>query len=323
VSAPRIVYHCFPPQGAQGGVKMVIRHVETLRELGFNAVCQIGPRNRPPDWLEHAAPVLAAEPVRPDDIVVLPEDATEALRSVAGLPLRKVVFCQSQLFLAMRSLDTLDAFPPHDRPVIMAVGPQEAATVRRLLPEWTVEVVPCFADERRFRPGEKARAILFDPKKRQIEPRFIQPVFQRLHPHEADRPWRRLEGLTETEAAAAFAASDLYLSLPRFESVGLASLEAMASGCVCAGFTGIGGRDYATADNGFWVPDDDLEAAVDALARAADLVRTGGPALAAMLEAGRETAAQWSYARFRAALEAFWMRHAPDARVRDGPLPPA
>jgi hypothetical protein len=321
VTAPRIVYHGFPPAGAQGGVKMAVRHVETLRDLGFNAVYQLGPANTAPAWLQHTAPVLPAAPVRPGDIVVLPEDAAEALRSTAGLPVRKVVFCQSQLFLAMRSLDALDAFAPHDRPVIMAVGPRQAATVRRLLPGWTVELVPCFADERRFRPGEKiSPAILFEPKKRPIEPRFIAPVFRRLHPAHAARPWRKLEGLTEAEIASTFAAAELYLALPRFESVGLAALEAMASGCVCAGFKGIGGRDYATPDNGFWVDDDDLEAAADALGQAADLVATGGPALAAVVEAGRATAAQWSYARFREALEAFWMRHAPDARVRGGPL---
>ena len=63
------------------------------------------------------------------------------------------------------------------------------------------------------------------------------------------------------------------------ESVGLTTLEAMASGCVCAGFTGIGGRQYATPDNGFWVDDDDCMAAADALAQAISLVREGGAPL--------------------------------------------
>lgn len=65
-----------------------------------------------------------------------------------------------------------------------------------------------------------------------------------------------------------------------------------------------------------------MEAAAAALAQADDLVRSGGPRLDAMLEASRETAAQWSYARFRVALEEVWMRVAPQARVQTGPLPP-
>ncbi len=100
----------------------------------------------------------------------------------------------------------------------------------------------------------------------------------------------------------------------------MTTLEAMAAGCVCAGFTGVGGDEYATPDNGFWVPNEDCEAAADALALAADLSQTGGAPLRLMLEAGHETARQWSYAAFRVALEEVWMRLAPEARLREGPL---
>ena len=54
--------------------------------------------------------------------------------------------------------------------------------------------------------------------------------------------------------ARVFGESALFLSLSRFESLGLTTLEALASGCIVAGFTGFGGRDYATACNGWWWP---------------------------------------------------------------------
>jgi glycosyltransferase involved in cell wall biosynthesis len=98
------------------------------------------------------------------------------------------------------------------------------------------------------------------------------------------------------------------------ESVGLTTLEALASGCVCAGFTGGGGRQYATPDNGFWVEEDDCLAAADAVAQAISLVRSGGAPLRRYVEAGLATAQQWSYAAFRAELEAAWSRLAPEAR---------
>lgn len=316
----RIVYHAYPGGRPGGGMKMALRHVETLRELGFDAICSIGRDSEVGTWLDHEAPVRVAEPLRPDDIVVMPEDAPDALRAVAGMPYRKVIFVQGQLLMVARSLKALEAFPAHDPPTVMTVGELPAATVRRLFPTWPIGIVPCFADERRFGPGEKRRAVVMDRKKRPSEPTMIRGFFNRLHPEEADRPWLLLENLAETDVARTLAGADLFLALPRFESVGLASLEAMASGCVCAGFTGIGGRAYATAENGFWVPDDDVEAAADALAQAADVVRTGGPRLAAIVEAGRATAAHWSYARFRIALEDFWMRFAPEARLRNGPL---
>lgn len=83
---------------------------------------------------------------------------------------------------------------------------------------------------------------------------------------------------------------------------------------MCAGFAGLGGLEYATPANGFWVAEDDLEAAADALARAADLALAGGPPLARRLDAARETADRWSFAAFRLAIEAVWSRLAPEAR---------
>src|SRR5687768_6575668 len=181
----RIVYLCFPGGQPQGGVKMVLRHVETLRELGFDAVCQIGSDNQLGSWLEHTAPVLVAQPLRPDDILVLPEDAVGVLRQLAPIPFRKVIFVQGQLNMAALSLDALDTFPADDPPTVMTVGGLAAATIRRLLPGWPVEVVPCFADERRFAPGAKhGGAIVLDPKKRQAEPRMIRAMFSRLYRHE-------------------------------------------------------------------------------------------------------------------------------------------
>ncbi len=82
-----------------------------------------------------------------------------------------------------------------------------------------------------------------------------------------------------------------------------------------AGFTGVGGREYSTELNGFWAPDDDCEAAADALAKAADLVKGGGPRLQRHLDASRLTAERWSYAAFRPMLEDVWMRLAPEARI--------
>jgi hypothetical protein len=71
----------------------------------------------------------------------------------------------------------------------------------------------------------------------------------------------------------------------------MSALEAMAAGCIVAGFTGVaGGGDSATAANGFWAAEDDIEGCVDRLAQAVRLAEAGGPGYAAMVEAGRQTA---------------------------------
>jgi hypothetical protein len=300
---------------------MIIRHVETLRDLGFDAVCYIGVQSKVPAWFEHKAPLELGTPVRPDDIVVVPDDADEALVTCATAPFRTLVFSQNPYNFAAANFDKLDLFAPARFPTVIAVGRKLAATIRRVFPRADVEIVPCFADERLFSPAvSKRAAVTYAPRKRPLEANAIQSMFRRFHPPHAALPWVALANATEGQMAQAFGGSSLHLSLSRLESVGMTTLEAMASGCVCAGFTGVGGDEYATPDNGFWVPNEDCEAAADALALAADLSQTGGAPLRLMLEAGHGTARQWSYAAFRVALEEVWMRLAPEARLRDGPL---
>jgi len=313
----RIVYLAFPTGAVSGGQKMILRHVETLRDLGFGAVVWRRADAAAPAWLDHGAPMEAGGGFRPDDILVVPDDAPNALRQTQALPNRRVVLCQNQFTLASLGVEAL---PPAPAPTFLTVGRIAAQAIRSLYPDATIEVAPCFADERRFGPAAKADAVVYSPRKRPLEGRAIRNLLPRLHPAHAAVPWIALEGAHEAEVARVMAGSTLFLSLSRLESVGMTPLEAMASGCLVAGFTGIGGEDYATPENGIWAPEDDCWAAAHALAQAADLARTGGPALAARIEAGRATAAAWSYANFREALEAAWMRLAPEARLRSGAL---
>jgi hypothetical protein len=313
----RIVYLAFPTGGVSGGQKMILRHVETLRDLGFEAVVWQRPDNVTPAWLDHRAPVEVGTPFRSSDVLVVPSDAPNALRGVLSLPQRAVVFCQNQFTMASLGLESL---PPEPAPAFMAVGRLALEAIRRLYPQSQAELVPCFADERRFAPGPKSDAVVYAPRKRPLEARAIRNLFRRLHPAHAHLRWIGLDGVHETVVAKAMAGATLFLSLSRLEAVGMTTLEAMASGCVVAGFTGLGGRDFATAENGLWVEEDDCWAAADALAAAAELVRTGGPSLEARIEAGLATARAWSFEVFRQALEDAWTRLAPDARPQSGPL---
>ncbi|MDB5495231.1 MAG: hypothetical protein JWP86_2568 [Phenylobacterium sp.] len=316
----RIVYGIYSGGGLQGGHKMILRHVETLRDLGFDAVAYTGVGNKLPTWFAHRLPVLIDQQMRPEHhLLVLPDDAVNTLRQLSGLSYRSVVFVQNHYNFAAQSIEVVDLFTP--TPTFIGVGRTIEAFLRRAYPQARVETVPCFADERTFGPGAaRTDAVALVPRKRPVEAMVIPKLLRAWHPRHVDLPWRRLENVSETDVAAAFGSSTLFLSLSRLEGVGMTPLEAMASGCVCAGFTGIGGREYATAENGFWVEENDCEAAAEALARAADLVAAGGPALKRHLEAGHETARAWSYAAFRARLEEVWMRLAPEARLKDGPL---
>ncbi|MCR5878440.1 glycosyltransferase [Phenylobacterium sp. J367] len=317
----RIVYLGFPQGEVTGGQKMILRHVETLRDLGFDAIAWNNPENVPAPGLDHRAPVEVGTAFRAADILVVPDDAPRALAQASQMVRkRSVVFCQSAISLASVGAPSIDHYPAERFPPFITVAPGVAGAIRRIYPQADVHVVPAFADERLFQPGNQRRnRIVVWPKKRPAEARAIRSLLPRLHPQSA-LPFVAIDKAPERDMARAFASSTVFLSLARMESLGITPLEAMASGCVVAGFTGIGGRDFATPENGFWVEEDNVFAATDALAAACDLVRRGGPDLVRMWEAGRATAEAWSYARFRVRLEETWMTLAPEARLKDGPL---
>ncbi len=310
----RILYILSSGGGLTGGQKMIVRHVEALCELGFDAACYV--TNKEPGLIEHSAPVVNGR-VAPEDTVVVADDAQATLQQCAGAPWRSVVFVQNPYHMARLGLEGIDALAAAGKLRFLSVAPRLSTTLRRLHPEAPIDLVQCFADERRFSErGPKQAQIAYTPRKRPLEAAAIKGFFQHLHPAHRPLPWVEVQNAAETDVAAAFAASSLFLSLSRLESVGMTTLEAMASGCLCAGFTGIGGDEYATPDNGFWAPEDDCEAAADALAEAAAVAAEGGAELARRLEAGFETARAWSYAVFLQRLETVWMGIAPEARTR-------
>lgn len=312
----RIIY-LLPTQGAiQGGHKIIVRHVEALRALGFDAYCGQGEMHRQPNWLEHSAPFIVPSPLYPDDVVVAPDDADKPLLALLKASCRLVVLTQNPFYLALKGFGSLDKFPSERFPTFIAVSEGLRSLLQRAYPDAECRLVPCFADERIFRPQPKTLAIGYAPKKRPLEVQIIRELSRKLHPRHADIRWVELDRMREAEVAGELGRVAVFLSLSRLESVGMTTLEAMACRCLCAGFTGVGGAlEYATPENGLWVADDDCIGAADALARALDMVRGGTPEVEGYLAAGQRTAEAWSYARFVEALERTWSELAPAART--------
>jgi glycosyltransferase involved in cell wall biosynthesis len=318
----RIYYLLLTFGGLAGGHKMTVRHVEALRDLGFDACLLTSPESAMPTWFDHRAPVVVGPAgVQKDDVLVIADDAHKALQLSIRRREQTVVLAQNAYHLSVKGAPALDQYPPDRFPAVIAISPRLGTTVQRLYPQAQVEIVRCFADDRLFRPDAvKTPEIAYMPRKRMFEADSIAAFFRKYHPGHADLAWTRLHQVNEATVAQALNRSGLHLSLSRLEGAGMSTLEAMASGCVVAGFTGIGGVEYANWENGFWAPEDDCEAAADALASASDVFLTGGPMLRRRQEAALATARLWSFERFSADLEEVWMRLAPRARIRNGPL---
>lgn len=304
----RIVYILVGGEAPTGGHKMIVRHVEALTRMGFEAVAYVPPGDPEPRWFKHDAPIQTGGELRDTDILVIPEDAFGFLKQFAFSKHRKVVFCQNTFRAASGGIGRLTAEEIARYREFIACSNACAAWIGKYLPGSSVDMIPAFADERRFKPLTKQRVIACTPRKRQLESRNVIFMFSRLFESSARWKWSLVQSAAEDEVAAAFGGAAVFLSLSRLEGLPITTLEAMACGCVVAGFTGIGGREYATSANGFWVEEDDCESCALALASAVRLAEAGGPALRAMNSAAMKTASDWSHANFLRELESYWRR---------------
>ncbi len=302
----RIIYLSWPAREITGGIKMAFRHVETLRQAGFDAHVAT-PDAQPPGWFQTTASPLPLEALAPaTDVLVFPENHAGFFRHFAPWSNRKVVFCQNQ-FMIYRGLDGQSDYADFGVTDVLCPGQQVAAFCRRRCPKQTIHLVPYPLDERLFVPRPPKRLqIAYAPRKRPLEAAFVRDLFRADNPAWAAIPWVPLAKMSEAEVARVLGESALYLSLCRFEALPLSLLEALASGCVVAGFTGWGGRDFATSANGWWAAEDDCLDAAAQLTQAARLVIEGGDRLRQMVDAAVSTAAVYSRERFVRQLTACW-----------------
>jgi Glycosyl transferases group 1 len=315
----RVVYLSWPAHEIAGGIKMAFRHVEALCASGATAVIAT-PDNERPRWFESSAPVVPIETLTEQDVLVFPENHNGLLEQFSNRANLKVVFCQNWTMIH-RGLGNRREYADFGVNTLITVGQFTAAVLRRRFPTTRLFIVPNYVDRRRFAcPTEKHMAIAFMPRKRPAEVDSIRDLFAAENPDLRQWPWVKIDGQPEERVAKMLGHSAVYLSLCRLEAFPLTLLEAFSCGCITAGYTGLGGREVATARNGFWSAEDDPLDAVTQLTRAVRLVVEQGPRYQEMLEETIATAGIFSPQRFTGCLVRCWRTLAPDAFAAAGSL---
>jgi hypothetical protein len=301
-----IVYLSWPAKEITGGIKMVFRHVEALRSLGFEAVVATED-GAAPGWFATLAPVVPLAKLAPgDDVLVFPENHAGLLNRFAGWPNRKAVLCQN-IYMCYRGVGERNDYRDYGVSTMLCLTQQMAAYCQRRFPSLEVFLIPNPLDRTIFKPRPPKRLqIAFSPRKRPGEAAFVRDLFRAENPAWRQLPWVAIEKMREEEVARVLGESAVYLALGRFEALPLSALEALASGCIVAGFTGTGGWDYATARNGFWAAEDDVLACTTQLTAAVRLAAEGKHRYHEMSADAQATAAVYNEERFRSRLLECW-----------------
>lgn len=104
---------------------------------------------------------------------------------------------------------------------------------------------------------DKIVQVAYMPRKRG---RDVVPLIKALKktPGLENVPFVPIDGLSTQDAAQILRKSLFFMSLSEREGFGLPAAEAMATGALTIGYTGIGGDEFFTSDTGFPVPEDNL-----------------------------------------------------------------
>jgi hypothetical protein len=302
----QIVFVCPSVRKITGGIKCIFRMAATLRRLGYDAVV-FEPAGARPSWFANDVPVFDRSVFRntPDQIVVLPEDQPIILERFAQRPQRKVVYCQNHFYAAMSMVDSR-TYGDFGVSHILCSGRTIYDYCRHRHPDVPSHVIPIAVNSKLFYPRAKQDRIAYIPRKRPVESLYIRDLLRYEYPQFRDVEWLELKDKTEQEIAEAVGGSSVFLVLHRLDSLPLTGLEGMASGCVVAGFTGIGGREYARPENGYWVEEDDFPGCVRGLAEAVWLSRETGPRRKAYDAACAEMVSRYTPAVSEEAIKTAW-----------------
>jgi hypothetical protein len=289
-----------------GGIRKQYRAVDVLNEAGVPASIVHERAGFACTWFEHETRISAAADVAvgPRDVIVVPEIYGPSIRTLPR-GIRQVVFNQNAyLTLDALAADGGAAASPYvgnpDLGAVAVVSEENAEVMRYAFPGTPVKRVHHRIDAAlHHSPAALAgRRIAYMPRRRAGE---AKQVLELLRLRGALDGWEvvPIAGRSETEVAELLRSCRIFLSFSEREGFGLPPCEALACGCLVAGFDGFAGREFFQAPSAVAVENGD----VIALARAVEELMRRTEIDPAAARADAEAGARFVYDRYSAEVE--------------------
>ncbi len=286
-----------------GGVKVIYEHVAALNRLGFRAFTYTPLGSKSGRFWDVQKHELDAWNPSAGDIVIAPEVMpADWLREVKSRGCGLWVFVQNWAYAAA-SFAMANAAEPLPFDGALVVSDSTELSVRRCLPQLPCMRIPCAVMPSPVETLPVRSAIACMPRKLPEIAAFLRVAWPLAFPDLTDIEWIGIEDIPHTQVLDRLRQARYFVSLQNLEGFGLPALEAMAAGCLVVGFTGVGGKEYATSDNGRWIADNDGPALLEALGAVVRSERQQPGACDSMRRAGQRTAGRYSQAAQDEALE--------------------
>jgi glycosyltransferase involved in cell wall biosynthesis len=300
------IYYCTRRGANSGGEAVNEDHVLALRAMGYRAYL-FYIEDTPIGHFASRAPVLRAGKsmvFAPKDVLVVPEPWRFHIDGFASMDVKKIMHCQNPYYL-FNGVDDVSQIAKKGISAVITCSDYTSGLMQRAGYEGALQTIQPALSGLFKNTREKKLQIAYMPRKREFETSFVKGLFKSIYPELREIPWVPIHNMSLEDCARTLDESAIFAAFSYIEGLGLPPLEAMASGCVVVGFNGLGGSDYSTPHNGFWINEGDHFGFAHALAEG--LRAATNPSWhATLLQQGAATAARYSNEQFTSDLGRFW-----------------
>jgi len=252
-----------------GGVKIIYRHTDILNRNGIDAAVLHQQRGFRSTWFNNTTRImyLSDTNIRESDYLVVPEVYGPNIPNIGKLlniesGVKKIIFNQGcyntffgYSFDSIYSGKLITPYTMHDEFVAAIVVSENSKNyLQHLSPILKIFRIHNAIDPDlfTFAPPEK-KQICFCPDKHP-EDAFQVLAILLLRGVLDEYTIAPITGIREQQVAEVMRESSLFLSTGYHEGFGLLPAEAMACGCIVAGYDGMGGKEYFREEFTYPVP---------------------------------------------------------------------
>lgn len=243
----RIFYLCPDFSKPSGGIKRLYRHVEILRENSYDAYIMHINEGFKLHWFESPAPIVYTRDLaqlHSEDVLVLPEGLSTVMKQVKPLQFRKVVIALNfaHIFTYMPAGENWRDYGIN---WVMANNNAIKDFIQWSMGIENVHIIGSSIDHNIFyyNPKVKRQQVAYIKRKDTLSP-IAEKVLKSKNVSFHKLDFTAIEHLKIEDYARVLRESGIYLTTSTAEGFPCSIIEAMACGCVCIGFDGVGGREF-------------------------------------------------------------------------------
>ncbi|MBW2408315.1 MAG: tetratricopeptide repeat protein [Deltaproteobacteria bacterium] len=246
----RVFYFCPDLVVKSGGVRRLYRHVDILVRNGFAAaILHAQKKFVLPDQPDVPIEYFQNPGVlKKNDIVVIPEGFPSLMLKLKDMPIRRFVIALSWSYVFSMLPDSVD-WRHFNIERVLAVCPFICQMI-----SWSMGLPTHAIDFAinpelyHYQPEKKKRQIAYIHNKAKDIDAFCRLLAARNPNYVRHFEWVALKHLNEVDYAARIRESEIFLNLSPAEGLLNSCFEAMAAGCIVAGFNSVGGQDMLVGE---------------------------------------------------------------------------